>query len=667
MNTTTLKQLLAILIILLIALSGIYYKFTCEKKANRYYKQGMELFKQEKYSDAYYNFKQIKPISKKYKLSLLKQYQCAEKLGDKKTSLIKLKELSKTTKNEYIKPWALYQEALLNQELNLSSKTQLARKYKYIQKNYPNSDFGIASAYKSAQLSKDIAPNIAKESYLNYLSYAPYGKFSLSALDELSKINCVFSKDDYEIMADAKLANNQYEKALNDYQKTSFSKNWYKISKCYRGLNNFEKEKEIILKGFNLQNSDIDEKEINSALERLITITKANKSALLQELYTKFQNSYVMPTIAYNLAETSNTIREIKLYEFVSEKYPNSIWASNSLWEIFWYNYKEHRYQNCEKIAKKHFELYSNTQDAPRISYWYAKSLLKLHKNQQAREIFLRTIKMYPMSYYAFMSARQLKKSKSKKMMIKKPINPYNIDNLNKIIFKDKTLLELANLNDWELIDSFKIDDEYIKSWVAFKKGNTTLAINLAKEELLNLKDTDDNEENQKENENFFSNQMLKLVYPIFYEEEINNFAHKNNQSPYLFLSLIREESHFDKNAKSSVGALGLTQLMQGTANFIEKRDVSKESLLNPSENIEMGLDYFKYLMNMFNNNEFLSILAYNAGPGNIKKWLNDSTISSDEIDVFIENIPYLETKNYIKKILSSYWIYLNIYSPKNK
>ena len=100
---------------------------------------------------------------------------------------------------------------------------------------------------------------------------------------------------------------------------------------------------------------------------------------------------------------------------------------------------------------------------------------------------------------------------------------------------------------------------------------------------------------------------------------------------------------------------------------YIDKRDVSKESLLNPSENIEMGLDYFKYLMNMFNNNEFLSILAYNAGPGNIKKWLNDSTISSDEIDVFIENIPYLETKNYIKKILSSYWIYLNIYSPKNK
>ena len=156
-------------------------------------------------------------------------------------------------------------------------------------------------------------------------------------------------------------------------------------------------------------------------------------------------------------------------------------------------------------------------------------------------------------------------------------------------------------------------------------------------------------------------------MYPILFEDIINENAKDFKLSPYLFLSLIREESHFDKNAKSSVGALGLTQLMQGTANFIEKRDVSKESLLNPSENIEMGLDYFKYLMNMFNNNEFLSILAYNAGPGNIKKWLNDSTISSDEIDVFIENIPYLETKNYIKKILSSYWIYLNIYSPKNK
>ena len=105
---------------------------------------------------------------------------------------------------------------------------------------------------------------------------------------------------------------------------------------------------------------------------------------------------------------------------------------------------------------------------------------------------------------------------------------------------------------------------------------------------------------------------------------------------------------------------------MSSTADFIEKKNVSKELLLNEEENIRIGVKYFDYLVNYFKGDEYLAILAYNAGPGNIKKWMANPNISSDEIDVFVENIPYLETKNYIKKILSSYWIYINIYSTKN-
>jgi soluble lytic murein transglycosylase len=250
-------------------------------------------------------------------------------------------------------------------------------------------------------------------------------------------------------------------------------------------------------------------------------------------------------------------------------------------------------------------------------------------------------------------------------MIVKKAIASYDRNNLNKVFFKDKILLELANKGDWELIDTFKLNDELIKSWVAYQKGNYPLAINIAKDKLIENKKNE--EEIEEEVEIDFSNQALKLIYPIFYEKEINHYAHITNQSPYLFLSLIREESHFDKNAKSSAGALGLSQLMPSTANFIEKKAVSKETLLNGEENIRIGLNYFSYLVNYFKGDEYLAILAYNAGNGNINKWLNDSTIKSNEIEVFAENIPYLETKNYIKKILSSYWVYLNIYSPKHK
>lgn len=663
---TKFKQLSFLTILFLIIMSGVYFKYSCDTNAKRLYQQGMNLYNQNKYSDAYYNFKQIKKFSNLYELSLLKQYQCANNLSDKKTSLIKLKELIKYTKNETIRPWALYNETLLNQELKTNSSSTLNKKFKYIYTTYPNSDFGIASAYKSAQLSQnDILSS--KEGYLKYLSYAPSGKFAINSIEALSKMNIDFDKDEYEIIADAKYANSQYTSAIEDYQKTTFSKNWYKISKCYKNLKNKEQEKEIIYKGLALKISNVNEKELSNAIDRLIILTNSNKIALLQELYTTHSNSYIFPTVAYKLAEASSKVRAIKLYELISQDYPTSIWASNAIWEVFWYNYQEGHYKTCEKLAKKHTDLYKDTQDAPRIAYWYAKALLKTKDNQNAREIFYSIISDYPLSYYSFLSARQLKMSKAKKMILRKEIASYDINNLNKILFKDKTLLTLANSNDWALIEDFKIDDEYIKSWIAHKKENYPLSINVAKQKLFKEKEEEiEINYNSKEKDITFSNKMLKLIYPILYEKEINKYAKKYSQSPYLFLSLIREESHFDKNAKSSVGALGLSQLMPDTADFIERKSISKDLLLTSDKNIQIGLNYFSYLVDLFNNDEYLAILAYNAGPGNIKKWIANSNIKSDEIDIFVENIPYLETKNYIKKILSSYWTYINIYSIKN-
>lgn len=665
MDIKRLKQLLLLLIIIFIGLCGIYFKYTCEKNAKRFYAQGQSLYEKEKYSDAYYNFKQIKPLSRMYELSLLKQYQCAQKLNDKKTAHTKLKEIIKTTKNEHIKPWAQYSEAILSKELNTSSDSMLYKKFRYIQETYKENDFAIASAYQSARLSKEKTPNLAKENYLKYLSYAPIGKYAQSALDDVLGLNCVFNKEDYEIIADSELALGQYKNALENYQKTSFSKNWYKISKCHKGLNDKNSEKETILKGLTLNSSDVSEKDVSAAIERLVAISLANKTQLLQDLYTKYPNSYILPTVAYKLAQLSSPLRAIKLYELVANEHSDSIWASNALWEVFWHNYQESRFKTCEKIAQEYKNLYPKTQDAPRIAYWGAKALLKSHKNQQAKEVFYDIINNYPLSYYSFLSARGLKMSKAKKMIVKKTIVNYDRNSLNKVIFKDKTLLRLADMNDWELIDEFKINDEYVKSWIAFKKENCPLGINLAKKELLENKD-DIEAQDEKIN---FSNQLLKMVYPIFYHNEINNYAQASKQSPYLFLSLTREESHFDKNAKSSAGAYGLSQLLNATADFIEKKPVSKETLFNPEENIRIGLRYFSYLNDYFKNDEYLAILAYNAGPGNVNKWLNDSKIntSNGEIDVFVENIPYLETKNYIKKILSSYWVYLNIYSAKNK
>jgi len=667
MNIKKLKIILFILIIIFTTTCLIAYKYNSDNNAKRLYKQGMEFYNKKNYSDAYYNFKQIKQVSSLYSLALLKQYQCAIGLGDKKTAHSKIKELLNYTNDENIKPYAIYYEAILAEELQINNKNQIIKKLKYVYKTYPQNDFAIASAYKIATLENNKDKNDAKEKYIQYLKYAPQGKYALNSLDNLKSYNTLLTTDDLNIIGDSYLTNLKYKEALDIYLKTDFDVNWFKISKCYKGLKRNEEEKETILKGLYLNYSPISEKEIDTALDRLIALTNSNKIQILQDFYTKLTNtSYIYPTVTYKLAESGTSIRSIKLYEYIVNNYPKSIWTSNSMWELFWHNYKLKRYKICKQLAYEHMNKYPNAQDAPRIAYWWGKTLLIEKKNQQARDVFYKVIKNYPLSYYSFLSARQLKISKAKRIIVKKPISKYDINHLNNFIFKDSILYYLAQNEDYQTIEELKINDDFISSWVMYKKNNYPKSIILAKDKYISNKNND-TEEIEENNKISFNDKELKLIYPILYEDIINKYAIEFKQSPYLFLSLVREESHFDKNAKSSANAIGLTQLLPSTASFIEKTNISKITLLNEDENIRIGLKYFTYLTEFFKGNEYLAILAYNAGPGNINKWLNNPFIIRNDIDEFVENIPYIETKNYIKKIISSYWCYINIYSPKNK
>ncbi len=647
---------LLIVISVVIALFAIFattkLKFNLEGK--RLYKQGMQYYNAQDYPNAYYNFKQIKRYSNIYSFALLKQFQCANNLQDKKTARLALKELIKITKDENIRPYILYNDAILNQELNIDSVKKTQAKFKYIFEKYKENDFAYASSFRFAKLIENENKSLAKEKYIDYLSYAPNGKFAKEALLVIENFENILTKTDYETLANAFFENANFEKALLYYQKGDFSKNWVQISKCYKNLNNFSEEINTIKNGIALKTSEIEEKDVSYAIERLINLTHSDKIQTLQDIYTYYQNSYIIPTIEYKLAESLTSIRSIKFYEDIVKNHSDSFWAGNALWELIWYNYREKHFLTCEKLYEEYFPSLKNSQDAARISYWYAKALFNERKTQKAKEAFYKTIDDYPLSFYAFLSARQLKISKSKKIISKKSITSYNINSINKDLFKNSTLLLLADYDDWQTIEDLKINNEYIKSWILNKKEQYPLSISTAKNEY------------EKQEKTSFNDWQLKLMYPINFEDIINEQSKVYKRSPYLFLSLVREESHFNKLAKSSVGALGLSQIMPATANFITKSQVSKNELFDEEKNIKIGLKYFTYLVDYFNGNEFLAILSYNAGPGNINKWLKTRVNDTGEIDMFIENVPFLETKNYIKKILSSYWVYMNIYSNKH-
>lgn len=160
-------------------------------------------------------------------------------------------------------------------------------------------------------------------------------------------------------------------------------------------------------------------------------------------------------------------------------------------------------------------------------------------------------------------------------------------------------------------------------------------------------------------------NWILKKLYKLEYSEYVYKYAEENDIDPYLIFAIIKAESNFNRNIESSSGAIGLMQLMESTAvekaNEIGQEIAVKEALFNPEINIKIGTSYYAYLIKHYKGNEKLALAAYNAGMGNVDKWIEEGTIKEDGSD--LENIPYKETNNYVRKILRNYKIYKELYN----
>lgn len=160
-------------------------------------------------------------------------------------------------------------------------------------------------------------------------------------------------------------------------------------------------------------------------------------------------------------------------------------------------------------------------------------------------------------------------------------------------------------------------------------------------------------------------NIILQNIYPITYQEYVEEYSDKNNVDKYMIYAIIKAESNFKPNVKSKSNAIGLMQLLKGTAvemsNSIDKEEITEESLYNPETNIKLGTSYYAYLLKHYKGNNILALTAYNAGMGNVDNWIKNGIIKSDGSD--IENIPYKETNNYVRKILRDYKFYIKIYN----
>ena len=163
-----------------------------------------------------------------------------------------------------------------------------------------------------------------------------------------------------------------------------------------------------------------------------------------------------------------------------------------------------------------------------------------------------------------------------------------------------------------------------------------------------------------------FKDKFLKILYPKTYSEIVSTYAEEYNVEENLIYAVIKAESNFDSDAVSNREAIGLMQIVEETAIDVanqNKIDVDTENiteeLLDIDNNINIGTKYLSILLTQYGNME-IALAAYNAGIGTVNNWIEKQVIQADGSD--IENIPYKETNNYVRKILRDYRVYNELY-----
>ncbi|MGZ5050556.1 MAG: transglycosylase SLT domain-containing protein [Methylobacter sp.] len=300
--------------------------------------------------------------------------------------------------------------------------------------------------------------------------------------------------------------------------------------------------------------------------------------------------------------------------------------------------------QNWQHVAETLSGLTEQERRDPKWQYWLARSFDKAGDSMQAQAVYAKLAE--DRSFYGFLAADYASK-------------PYQF--ANKPIFAMSNELEnLANEDDFKVAEELRFFNRDMEAerqwWYAVKKlskDRLTIAAKLAQQwhwdqvaiaTLVKADYWDD----------------LSIRFPVYYASQVHNNAAMHDLDPAIVFGLIRQESIFNKNAESAVGARGLMQLMPKTgmqiAHELKEKWLSDNSLFNPDVNVRYGAFYYKKLLKQFRGHFALATAAYNAGAGRVSKWLPSA--APVPADVWIETIPFKETRKYVTSVLSYAIIY---------
>ena len=282
-------------------------------------------------------------------------------------------------------------------------------------------------------------------------------------------------------------------------------------------------------------------------------------------------------------------------------------------------------------------------------SFWAARSYAKLGQYDNIN-FWIKRASQNPNSFYGMLALEILGVEEKIEWKTKKTLNTSNSKLLNLPSGRRLQSLIQVGLND-ELEKEIVHINSVLSKEIAEESVNIAQHFNLAYTQLKIVNKL----------EQFGLTMNTNLYYPTPIWQPRGGFSVDKE----LIYAFMHQESMFNASAKSSQGAMGLMQVLPSTAKFItSSKDVKRNNsniLKVPEINLEVGQEYIEYLLGLeiVSNNLIYLAAAYNGGPGNLKKWKEETNFLEDPL-FFMESIPSRETRWFIEKILTKYWIYQN-------
>ena len=414
----------------------------------------------------------------------------------------------------------------------------------------------------------------------------------------------------------------------------------------------------------------------------------SESGATVDRLVSRYPDKGLTVTAVYNLAQYldkhSRTAEATARYRQIAGTFPRSEYAPEATYVLGWKAYSDRRYSDAARILEQHLASYRYpaSKYMGQAGFWAGKAEERLDNKKRALALYDSVVQRFRFGYDGYVAGRRAAslRAATPSLRAEDAVDGSQLELIKRNLTEVQPIAETADgsealrvsrADDLEIIGLTDMAVREVNkalenapasprlnlrlAQIYFGHGDNlqaTIVLRKAYPDLFSYRDSD------------LPREAWEILFPLSNWDIIRQEARRYGIDPYVAAGLIRQESVFNPNAISRVGARGLMQVMPSTGQLIAKREgtgaITAADLYNPSLNIKLGMNYLAQLLGQFGKIEYAAA-AYNAGPGRARQWIAER--GSLDMDEWVESIPFSETRGYVQSVLRNSANYRRLYS----